>query len=290
MVGKRTPTSRELCARAPEQAHHSRPIPVHTPGHACLHTSSRPLRAQAMESLVRQEDYTLGTQRFVNTLRNVDDAKPKFITPPIDFAGARKRMCFSNVVAFCKEYPEYEEVMGFKMWVMPTFGVATTAETTPYVALAHVVARHKQTRKYVDVTPAEKGDEGQKMLFVPSSRLYPDWSAAEMDDYDAKGFRPRMGSVCKGIALAWKHLDQGPDLHKATPEELKLLFCPKLDTVRAHLGGMRLETVKALVAAMDGKICEIGETEFAIVDASKYRWVSSLTAAVHEEIEKREAS
>jgi len=228
-----------------------------------------------MESLVKRKDYDEGTQRFVNTLRNVDDPKPKFITPPIDFAGARKRMCFSNVVAFCKMYPEYEEVMGFKIWVMPTFGVSTTAETTPYVALAHVVARHKQTKKYADVTPAEKGDEGQKMLFVPSSRLYPDWSAAEIDDYAAKGLRPRMGSVCQGGALTWKHITEGPDLHKTTPDELKLLFRPKLDTVRAHLGGMCLDSVKQLLGLIDAEICEIEETEFAIVDASEYRKLSN---------------
>ena len=128
-----------------------------------------------MESLVGPEDYTLETQRFLKKLQKVGDPKAKFITPPIDFPGALPRMCFRNVVAFCNQYPDtYEAVMGFKIWVMPTFGLATMTAETPYVALAHVVARHKQTYKYVDVTPAEKGDVGQKMLFVPSSRLYPD--------------------------------------------------------------------------------------------------------------------
>jgi hypothetical protein len=225
-----------------------------------------------MESLVSREMYTLETQRFVKKLQKVGDPKPMFITPPIDFPGALPRMCFKNVVAYCKEYPDtYEAVMGFKMWVMPTFGIATTAAETPYVALAHVVARHKQTYKYVDVTPAEKGDEGQKMLFVPSSRLYPDWPAAEIDEYAAKGFRPRMGSVCQGAALVWKHFEEGPDFHKATPDELKLFFRPKLDTVREHLGGMCLDSVKELLGLMDAEICEIGETEFAIIDASEYR-------------------
>jgi hypothetical protein len=222
------------------------------------------------ERLVRKEDWNRATANFVNEkLRNENDPVPKFITKPIHFEGARARSCVQNAVAFCAMYPEHEAVMGFKMWVMPTFGIPTDEETTPFVCVVHVVARHKETGKYVDVTPPDPGDEDQKMLFVPSSRLYPGWSAEEIADFATKGFEPRMGHVCNGAALTFKQLSSHPDLVGAKAEDLKLLFAPALTTVQRHLNGPSMDLVKTILTRIDAYFTEDGE--YVLMDATKFR-------------------
>jgi len=180
-------------------------------------------------------------------------------------------------------YPDvYEAVMGFKIWVMPTFGVPTDEETTPFVCVVHVVARHKETHKYVDVTPAEKGDEGQKMLFVPSSRVYPGWSAEDIADFATMGFEPRMGNVCNGSALGFKQHTENPDLNASKAEDLKLLFAPALATVQRHLGGLPMGAVKKLLAGTDPHFVNTETGKYVVMDATKYRPVADLVAKTRE--------
>lgn len=219
------------------------------------------------ESLVQRSDYTRATKDFVARLRNEDDPVPKFIAPPIDVEGARSRHCVQNAVAYCANNPNYVAVKGFKIWMLPRIGADA------YVAMVHVVTRHKVTGKYVDVTPAEEGDEGQKMLFVPSSKLYPDWSPEEITAYDETGFEIRMGSVCNGMALPFKQTTEGDDLHKSTPEELELLFCPTLAAVQAHLM-MRPDQAKKLLKHIGASFHEFDGEERAIVCGSAYRRVT----------------
>lgn len=232
------------------------------------------------ETLVKRSDYSRATKDFVERLRNKDDPVPKFIAPPIDVKGARNRHCVQNAVAYCANNPNYETAKGFKIWTLPKLGVDA------YVAMVHVVTRHKVTGKYVDVTPAEDGDEGQKMLFVPSSKIYPGWSAEEITDYDEMGFEIRMGSVCNGAALLFKQSIEGDDLHKSTPEELELLFCPKVAAVQEHLGA-RPDQAKKLLEAMGASFHEVGGEERAIVPGNAYRCVTAglfaqLAAAVED--------
>lgn len=206
-------------------------------------------------------------KRFVEGLQRVSDDKYKFIGPPKTFEGARVNWCFLNVRDFCRVHKTHEPVMGLKINVMPTFGLSCSA--TPYVAIAHVVARDVETGKYRDVTPYEGGGS-QKMLFVPSSLLYPKWQAEEMATYSDLGFRVRMGGVCNGYALQFAQNKISRDLYKATVQELKLMFCPELATVGGHLG-MSLDRVKTLLVSLDATICVVRDTEYAIVDATKYR-------------------
>jgi len=237
------------------------------------------------ERLVNKKDWTHATANFVNKkLRNEHDPKPKFITKPVPFSWAKERSCLQNVVAFCALHPDHEAVKGFKMWVMPTYGIPTDETTTPFVCNVHVVARHKETGKYVDVTPPEKGDENQKMLFVPSSRLYADWSVEEIADYADKGFEPRMGNVCNGSALGFKQHTEHPDLNAATAEELKLLFAPALTTVQRHLGGLPMDSVKKLLSSCDAHFVTNDGAEYVLMDASKYRPLADLVTTVHDEI------
>ena len=108
------------------------------------------------------------------------------------------------------------------------------------------------------------------MLFVPSSLLYPEWQVEKMATYSDLGFRVRMGGVCNGYALQFKQDKISRDLYKATVQELKLIFCPELATVSGHLG-MPLDSVKTLLVSLDATFCMVRNTEYAIVDATKYR-------------------
>lgn len=55
--------------------------------------------------------------------------------------------------------------------------------------------------KYQDVTPPDEGDEGQDILFQPSSLIYEGFSPEKIADYNNCGLEVRMGKVCKGMAL-----------------------------------------------------------------------------------------
>lgn len=230
-------------------------------------TMERKQKILESERLATQSDWTRELKDFAERLQCIGDDKYMFIAPPKTFEGARANWCFLNVRDFCRVHKDYVPVVGFKINVMPTFGLSFSE--TPYVAVAHVVARHMETGKYRDVTPSEDG-ERQKMLFVPSSLLYPEWQVEKMATYSDLGFRVRMGGVCNGYALQFKQDNISSDLYKATVQELKLMFCPELGTVRGHLG-MPLDSVKTLLVSLDATICVVRNTEYAIVDATKYR-------------------
>ena len=230
------------------------------------------------ERLVRHDEYRAAGP-FIQSLRAKTDPAPARIKPPIPFRGAVARQCIVNAVDYCDQNPEWEPVLGFKLWVFRD--VASS-----YIGLVHAVARHreKQPAQYVDVTPADAGDEGQPMIFVPSSRLYAGWTVGEIAALAKAGMQPRMGSVCTGLARIVKVQTEGEALHKSNPEELKLLLCPSLDAATRHfLESLRNTDVLADEAgdlwmrmldrmAEDGaEFREENDTKFVIVEADVWR-------------------
>jgi len=236
------------------------------------------------ERLVRHDEYRAAGP-FIQSLRAKTDPAPARIKPPIPFRGAVARQCIVNAVDYCDQNPEWEPVLGFKLWVFRD--VASS-----YIGLVHAVARHRENQpaQYVDVTPAEAGDEGQPMIFVPSSRLYAGWSVGEIAALAKAGMQPRMGSVCTGLARIVKVQTEGEALHKSNPEELKLLLCPSLDAATDYF----VECLNSLLAdaditedelgdlwmrmlhqmAEDGaKFHEDNDTKFVIVEADVWRKV-----------------
>lgn len=232
-----------------------------------------------MERLVRKSEWTHAVRDFVNNLRCDNDPPPKFVAPPIAFEGARARECVLNATKYCALHPDHETVKGFKLWVMPKLG------SDALVAMVHIVARHKQTGKYVDVTPADKGDEGQKMIFVPSSRLYPGWTAEEITAYADQGFEPRMGSVCADKTLWIKRKTEG-NLHQSCVDALALLFCPTLATVQAHMGDVPSDVALSILNYIEPTVCTVDRVKHVIVDATKYRSLHAVTMATRERVDK----
>ena len=85
-----------------------------------------------------------------------------------------------------------------------------------------------------------------------------------------------------GDALSFKQLAEGADLVKEMPEELKLLFCPKLVTVQEHLGGLPLEDIKQFLKQIGATITKVNDTEHCIVNATNYWYLCRMVAIAHE--------
>ena len=221
-----------------------------------------------MERLLAPSEYN-GARSFISRLRSPNDAAPQLLDPPIRFDGGRARKCPQNAVKYCEQNTDYVPAIGFKLWILPTFGFATTKNQTPYIAVAHIVVRHKNAARYIDVTPPEHGDENKKMIFVPSSRLYAGWSAEEIAAYGENNLQPRMGSICNGAALSFKQ-QQDDVLNKATPEELNLVICPKLITLQEKLN-LPLEHLRILLNDLDAVLLIHDDEDFCIMDANEYR-------------------
>lgn len=243
-----------------------------------------------MERLVRKQDYKKA-KWFIQLLRAEGDPPPQLIAPPEEFEGAQKQRCVVNAVNYCeaqcelkqceRKQCEVEPVYGFKMWeLLPPFEV--TGMPAQYVAVVHVVVRNKKSGKYIDVTPPDEGDEGQHMIFVPSSRVYSDWTPFEIADYCNKGFEIRMGGICTGPALAFKKLTAGDLLYHETPEDLKLIMVPAVSTIQNHLfGNMQPGDMKLMDAFMKTFFEDLGaaivalmekdEKTYCMLYASEYR-------------------
>ena len=240
-----------------------------------------------MERLVRKEEYD-AAKGFISRLRAKSDPQPQLISPPLKFKGAQKQRCVENVVKYCMKNTEYEPAKGFKLWVLPAFPVK--GQSTPYIALVHVVVRHKESGKYIDVTPPDKGDKGQQMIFIPSSRIYPDWSASEIADYCKKDLQIRMGGICTENSLAFKQMTTSDVLYKATPEELKLIMCPKVSTMQEHLFGMQPGHIQLFLESAGATFMEVDKTLYCMVDASEYRRLYQCTEDALKVVDKEEGS
>lgn len=176
-----------------------------------------------MERLLRLDEYNNNkdAKRFVKGLRNRDDPLPVMIPAADDALPTTVQKCIQNAVAFCKATPEYEPIKGFKMWVLDKwFGISYTAQV-------HVVVRHKTTNEYKCVTKPAAGDEGKRMVFVPSSRVHKTYSVEfMMEEFYNKGFELHLGAVLNGFALAANTSADTPHQRRAScaasPEELEL--------------------------------------------------------------------
>lgn len=177
-----------------------------------------------MEELCDRDDYRQ-IQGFVSSLRRQTDPPPRLIGPPIEVSGYEPRRCILNAYDYAMRNGG-EAVKGFKLWK-----VRAPAEFTVHgrelVATAHVVVRFNDSRGFVDVTPPEPGDEGKKLIFVPSSRLYPGYSANDLGRLHLNQLFPRMGTVCtRFVHLAKSMAGENMLLNVQSVDELELFCAP----------------------------------------------------------------
>ena len=240
-----------------------------------------------MERLLRRSEYKQAKE-FISGLRNKKDPAPQILKAPTIFEGARVGICPLNSLNYCKKYPNYEPVIGFKMWVRDVPG-SPAGICDWCVATTHVVVRNKDNANYTDVTPPNPGDEGQESIFVPSSRLYTDWSVETIVEYMVMGLSPMLGSV-RGVKELKLHLlDEATRilhkmsivtptqlklrcrLAKSTPEEIKLTLKPTTNALlHTYPPNISASSIKAALKRSGAEFFS-GVEEECILDASVYR-------------------
>jgi hypothetical protein len=142
---------------------------------------------QLPENLLTKSEFEEVRSLF-KCLRSKDDPPPTLIPPPIVYCGAEAHSSALNVCKYIKEQPHrgLSAVKGFKIWRIGKMNWIT--------ACFHCVIR-TPAGAYIDVTPEEMGDEGKPMIFVPSSRVYRQYSVEVIAHMTESGLEPRTGLV-----------------------------------------------------------------------------------------------
>ena len=206
-------------------------------GKANLETYTKMMRKAGVkddavaERLVPKSMYNQA-KGFIKTLRNKEDPAPIFLAPPIaidGLDGRQSRDCLVNVLNYVDKYGG-TPVKGYKLWYVQRsqamvgqlmYAESLGHDVTPYVAQCHFVVRNEDGT-HIDVTPPEPGDEGQPMIFIPSSRMYKSLSIEDMSLLTRCGVEGRMGLVCRGIVLEMKNVEC-PGLCAADPDDMHFI-------------------------------------------------------------------
>ena len=175
-----------------------------------------------LEVLCTKDDY-FKMGRFVRALRDRTDPAPKVIDAPIAVENCQRLRCPANALTYARAVGG-QPVKGFKLWKIDCdlFG------GVQYKAVVHVVVYNPTRGTYVDPTPPEQGDENKRQIFVPSSRVYPSFTAEQLGELSIHDLLPRMGCV-----MSPRLLMVTLDAHLALPgqasrcaDALTLFVCP----------------------------------------------------------------
>ena len=183
---------------------------------------------EKLEVLATPDDYD-ALKPYIKLLRNKWDPAPVMIDPyPDQYLDHHyeKGQCPLNVVEYIAQHGG-EAVKGFKTWKMQSDLFGPGLQMTAQV---HCVVK-QANGKYLDVTPPENGDEGQRLIFVPSSHIYPSFSVEDLVQlHRLTGGNARMGKVyAPNHWLALGQISEPAWLAKGNADELELLLCPNRD-------------------------------------------------------------
>jgi hypothetical protein len=137
------------------------------------------------ESLLKKTEFKQ-VKYLIKCLRNKNDHPPVLIAPPIYYSGSEPHNSSLNVCKYVSNSPNFSTVKGFKIWKV--------CDKNWITACFHCVIKDIQGN-YIDVTPADVGDEAQPMIFVPSSRVYPEFDVQVIAHMTKSGWEPRTGLV-----------------------------------------------------------------------------------------------
>ena len=182
---------------------------------------------QLLEHLLTKSEFGDVNSLF-RCLRSKDDPPPTLISPPIVYCGAEARSTALNVCKYINEQPYVglSAVKGFKIWRVGSMNWIT--------ACFHCVVR-TPSGTYIDVTPEERGDEGKPMIFVPSSRVYRQYSVEVIAHMTESGLEPRTGLVA--CPERWYNIkaycDVGLDsrILSQTADNLRLWLVPHVSKI-----------------------------------------------------------
>lgn len=179
---------------------------------------------QLPENLMKNETFAdiRKNTKVLSKLRHPGDPPPVRIAPPAPHPGAVPHSCALSVQRYIEANPECVAIKGFKLWGIGNKRFWMTA-------CFHCVARTPHG-EYIDVTPPEIGDEGQPMVFLPSSRVYPEFSVEVLAHMTVSGLEPRTGLVA--YPVEWYRLkkhgdaDLDPNLLSQDADGLTLWLAP----------------------------------------------------------------
>ena len=197
------------------------------------------------EVLLKPSEYNKA-KHFIKTLRNNTDDAPRILKPD-PFPGAKKLRAPQNAVRFCERNPGFEPVFGFKLYELPRWG-------NLFMATVHATVRTYEDGKvkYVDMTPPEPGDN-RSYIFVPSTRLYNGRAVKEIVAQAHADLQPKLGNVCQFAALQIMQEKKGWFRCATSPDELDLVFCPHVPSLRSLLGASQLSRVVVALLSLAGE-------------------------------------
>ena len=182
---------------------------------------------QLPENLLKKTDYR-SVMHLFKCLRYNYDLPPTVISPPIEYCDAEAHSSALNVYKYMKEQPhrELSAVKGFKIWRVGNMNWIT--------ACFHCVLL-TPNGTYIDVTPEEIGDEGKAMIFVPSSRVYSQYSVEAIAHMTISGLEPRTGVVA--CPFEWYNIKAYSDVEldsrvmSQTADDLSLWLVPYISKI-----------------------------------------------------------
>ena len=218
------------------------------------------------EVLLKPSEYNKA-KPFIKTLRNNTDDAPRILKPD-PFPGAKKLRAPQNAVRFCERNPGFEPVFGFKLYELPRWG-------NLFMATVHATVRTYEDGKvkYVDVTPPEPGDN-RPYIFVPSTRLYNGRAVKEIVALAHADLQPLLGNVCQGAALQIMQEKKGCLRCAASPDELDLVLCPHVSSLRSLLGAS-VEQMATIVAVATVPGAKHAEHDRVVFSESRVREASN---------------
>lgn len=216
------------------------------------------------ERVAVKADYKRLIAPILPLLRDRNDASPQMIDPYVEgiIPDARVSDPFKNTWQYLQEHPEAEPVKCFRVWISNKGSVSAIFHMLPFT-----------NGKYVEVTPPETGDEGQRFMIVPSSRVYGEWSAREMIDlHVTRHLRLRFGGVFFPEQwVVYQKAIRGEMFAEPNASRLALYACPYMTDLPTYVPRDVLERVAILHHA--GRVMFGLNLLLKVIDAK--RWLPS---------------
>ena len=173
--------------------------------------------------------------KMLPMLRNKGDANPAICEPhkSVNLQYGHHCDCLTNTARYIEQHPDAVPVKCFRIWIAPFSeksenGLAISAQV-------HIIPMHNG--KYVEVTPPEMGDEGLHFMIVPTSRAYPDYSAAELIRlHHEEHLRLRLGGVFwPQYWLDYQQKLRGPERAQGDALDLVCYACPFVHDITQYM-------------------------------------------------------
>ena len=176
------------------------------------------------ERVATRVDYPL-IKKLLPALRNNGDENPCMVSPydASNLQFGHHCDCLSNAARYIEVHPDATPVKCFRIWILDQ---PTNEREVAISCQAHIIPYHNG--KYVEVTPPEDGDAGKNFMIVPSSRVYPEYTAERLVElHHRQRLRLRLGGVFHPASwLEFQQRIRGRERAQADAIRLQAYACP----------------------------------------------------------------